>query len=132
LIRFKHVAVAALLILAVATSCTPETVVFGASDDEKFQERTLAAIKRDLINAINQPAIVTGKFESPLAPDFVRDGDAFLMKTEFGDLVVVIPQGKYENALKSLRRKDPVRVFGNVITVTPPGKEKVVLAIQSD
>jgi hypothetical protein len=120
------------IIAGIILSCAKETVVIGDPATGQFKPISVAAIKKDLMNNLDQPVVIGGKMVSLLPPDFVFEKDSIMIMTDFGEVVVVLPKDKYTETLWKVEKGDLVNVYGAVSTITPPGKKKALLAVTVD
>ncbi len=125
----KHI-ILLLTVLAALTCCTKEVVVFGDPNSADFQETSIGAIRQRILDRLDQPAKVSATFLDPLWSGFAEDQDAFMAGGDFGKVVVLAPKGKYTETIASLKKGDPVLLFGIISTVTPPGRQKSLLALE--
>ena len=125
----KHI-ILLLAVLAALSGCTKEVVVFGDPNSAEFKEITIGGIRQHVLDNLDQSAKISAKFLDPLWTGFAEDRDAFMAGGDFGRIVVLAPKGKYTEAIASLKKGDPVLLYGTIATVTPPEREKGILAIE--
>jgi hypothetical protein len=124
----KHSIILIAVIVSFA-ACEKAPTILGDAKSDEFKVLSLPVIRRNLVDLHNTPVTIEGRYLSSLPEGAAGEKDAIAIKTEFGDAIITFPMGKYEPLLAKLRKDDRVKAFGYVSTITPPGKTKVLLAI---
>ena len=119
-----------ILVIAALPSCGSAPVVLGDEKSDNFQAMSVAVIRRHQVDMEGRAVAITGTYFSPIPSEIEKEKDAILIKTEFGDVAVMMPPGKYQSALSAMKKNTPVTVFGYVTSMTLPGKKKILLAIE--
>ncbi len=130
--RNVHKAACLLIIVSLfaVSSCSSEPVIIGDTMAYQYTRTTFASLELNYIDMIDSAVTIQMKFQNRL-PGIFGDHDAIMTKSDFGELIVLIPQGKYSDMLKNLSKGDDVVVNGTVTSVTPPGRSKSFLAIKA-
>jgi hypothetical protein len=110
--------------------CSKVPAVFGDPTSADFADIHIAAIKNQTLEMIDQPVRVTGPFMKVHPEGFIAGKEVFEIGSDFGNVLIVVPPGKYTAQIDRLERKDPVVINGFVTMVIPPGLKKSILAIE--
>ncbi len=126
-----HKAVAAVfcVLLFALSGCSKDPVVIGDSQALQYQQITYSTIELHYIDMMDSAVTVQMRFSSNL-PGLFENQDAILTVSDFGQLIILAPQGKYSTALLNLSKGDPIVVNGTLTSVIPPGRSKMFFAIQ--
>jgi hypothetical protein len=126
----KAGAVVFCLLFFALSGCSKDPVVIGDSQAHQYQETTYSAIELHYFDMMDSAVTVQMRFSTRL-PGLFDNQDAMLTVSDFGQLIILSPQGKYSAAILNLSKGDPIVVNGTLTSVTPPGRSKMFLAIQA-